>query len=99
MQDAHAFFKLSRANTHEDDAIVMFRVHVRLDFEDESGEVLALRWDGFLQRPTRRRRGGHFRKAFKKRLHAEIRHRAAEVERGQLAVRDFFRVERISRDV
>ena len=47
---AHAARVFARAQAHEGDAVAMLRIHVRLDLEDEAGELLFERLDGALAR-------------------------------------------------
>ena len=97
VRDGHAFFKLARADAHEDDAVVMLGVHVGLDLEDERRELVRCRFDDAFQAFTRLRLRSHAQEFFQEGLDAEVGHSRAEEHRRQFAALDFFHVEFIAR--
>lgn len=69
MESLHATLEFARANAHERDAVAVIFVHVRLDFEHEAAEIVALRVDllagkrvGIRQRTRRPGARNSFRK-------------------------------------
>ena len=91
----HAALELARADAHERDAVAVILVHVRLDFEHEAREFLALRVDFLAAQGVKvgARRGGQVQELLQERLHAEVRERRAEEHRRQLARQHGVKVE------
>src|SRR5215207_877663 len=69
----HPGLEFPRAHAHEGDAITMFRVHVRLDLEDEPGELVARRLDGADRRFARRGGWRQLEELPQERFDAEVR--------------------------
>src|ERR1700733_2738474 len=91
----HVARELTGADAHERDAIAMARIHVRLDLEDESGELTACRVDaGSLDRRRR-----HRQELVEKELHAEVRYGASEEDRRRLAFQHRIAVELLPRAI
>ena len=87
MFGGHVFHQASGADAEERHAIAVARVHVRLDLEDEPGEVRVGRLDQpRLGRCAARGLGASESSASEERLDAEVVQRAAE-EDGRLAPR------------
>src|SRR6185436_11838041 len=66
--DGHAAHEAPRADAGEGDAVPMLLVHVRLDLEDEGGEVGRARSHQGARRRARQRRGSEVDEAIEKRL-------------------------------
>ena len=87
----HVAFEFSATHAQERDAIAMARIHIRLDLEHESGELIRCRLDQrrrripFAQRDPSTRRRRHFQKAVQKEFHTEIRNRAPKKDRRRIA--------------
>src|SRR5437867_12851485 len=81
VEDRHVLREPARADADERDAVAVARIHVRLNLEDEPGELfVGGRYHADVARAwLRRRRQRHER--VEKRLEAEIRERAAEEHR------------------
>ena len=99
MQHRESFFKNAGADAHEGDAVVMLGIHIRLDFENETGKRGVLRAAAAFLRRSFLRRRGKLQKFFQKRLDAEICHGRAEEHRREFPSGDFLRIERIARFV
>ena len=85
---------------NERDAVAMLRVHVRLDLEHEAGEAARRSARSMpVGRFARRRLRRELEKLLEKRLDAEVRERAAEEHRRQLAREHGLFVERMARFV
>ena len=97
MQDGDAFLEDARADTHESDTVMMLRIHICLDLENEAGERRIFRLDGAFQRLSRFRLRRKLEVFLQKWLYAEIRHSRSEEHRCQLPFGDFFRIEGITR--
>ena len=52
--DHHIALELTRNNSDKCDMVPVFRIHVRLDLEDETGKFRVLWGDGFSQTPASR---------------------------------------------
>ena len=81
MRQLHAAFEMSGCQPEKGDAVAVLRIHIRLDLEDETGNLVFLRLDrpggGGLRAGWRRQLG----EALQQFAHAEIIDRAAEKDR------------------
>ena len=68
----HARGEGAGVDAHEGDAVTVFRVHVRLDFEDEAAEFVFLRGDGAHCGLPRAWCGGVLGEAIQHFAHAEV---------------------------
>ena len=71
----------------------MLRVHVRLDLENEGGESLRGRLDGFARAPAWQRRRRKLKEAIEKELDAEVVRGRSEEHRGESAGQNLVHVE------
>ncbi len=85
VRDNHVALKAPRADAHERDAVAVLRVHVRLDLEDKAGERPVVRGHQAVAGAVRTGRRGTLQERVEQQLDAEVVHRAAEENRGQLA--------------
>ena len=77
----HAGSEGAGIDAHEGDAVAVFRVHIRLDFEDEAAEFVFLWGDGAHCGLARAWCGSVFGKAIQHFAHAEVANRRAEIYR------------------
>ena len=101
MEGLHAALEFARANAHERDAVAVVFVHVRLDFEHEAAEIVALRVDLFAgERVGVRQRAWRQAQEFlQKGLDAEVRERRTEEHRRKLSAAHSGVVELVARTV
>ena len=81
MQVRFIAFENSRTNLQEGDPVAVVRVHVRMDFKEESGQFGFVRVDVALRRMRFPRRRGDVDKTVEQLADAEIVQRAAEENR------------------
>ncbi len=97
-RDRHPRLEAAGADAHEGDPIAVLRIHVRLDLEDEAGELrvgrldLAAPVDRARQRPRR-----HGEEVVQERFDAEVGERRAEEHRRERPVADRLLVPRMAR--
>ena len=92
MMHRHALFEFAGADAHKGHAVAVRGVHVGLYFENEAAEIRAVGLHKHIACHAGRGRGGEGEKFFKKGLHSEVVHGAAEEHGSELAVRDFIHI-------
>ena len=85
MIDHHVLLEAARHNTQKRHPIAMLRVHVRLNLEHKAGELVVRRLHDPLRAHARARRGRELEEPVQKWLDAEVRQRAPEEYRRELA--------------
>ena len=89
----HAPFEGAARHPHEGDAVAVVGVHIGLDLEDETGDLVAVRRHLLLARGLRARRRGMARDRLDQFGNAEILERAAEIHRRQVAIAERLEIE------
>ena len=97
--DGHALGEHARADAHERQPVAVGGVHVRLNLEDEAGEVRVGRLHGAHIALVRGGRGGVFEEAGEERLHAEVGDGRAEEHRRERARAHLLEVEGVARHI
>ena len=96
VEDLHVALEPAGADAQERDAIAVQRVHVRLDLEDEAGELLGIRTDDAVVHGLYGAgRRSQLHEPVQEQLDAEVRDGAAEEGRRHLAPIEPLRVERL----
>ena len=96
MEYGSALFKNTGTDTQESNTVMVFGIHVCLDFENESGESRIFRRNVSFQRFSFFRRRSKFQIFFKKSLYAEVCHGGTEKEGGQFAFGYFVFIKRVA---
>jgi len=96
MEYGSTLFKNTGANTQESNTVMVLGIHIRLNFENESGESGIFRCDAAFQRFSFFRRRSKFQIFLKKSLYAEVCHGRTEKEGRQFAFGYFFLIKGIS---
>src|SRR5262245_32514562 len=96
MEHRHVARETPRADAHEADAVAMARIHVRLDLEDEAGEIRALGRNRPLVAHPRARWWAEIEKRVQENFDAEIGERRTEEDRRDLAAQEFLPAERFT---
>ena len=78
MPDFHIRIKVPGDDPHEGDPVSVILIHIRLDLEDEGGEIILLRIDQSRVGHARQGGGRHFQEMLQEGLHTEVRQRRAE---------------------
>ena len=81
MDDGHIALESAGADAHEGDAVAMPRIHVRLDFENETGKSGIFGRNGAVANAVRPGRGGMLEETIEHQLDTEVVHGAAEKDR------------------
>ena len=90
--DGHIFLVFAGADTQERHAVAVVRVHVRLNFEDEAGEVVRVRIDSALVSFAAGWAWRDLQEALEERFDTEVRDGGTEVDGRELAAEDFLLV-------
>ncbi len=93
----HAFFIFTGNHAHKGDAVAVFRVHVRLNLEHETGELLFLRGHGTHVGRARHRRGCPGDQPTEHMIDAEVTQRGAEKDRRDIAAQEQLAIELVRR--
>src|SRR5690625_4699008 len=90
MKNVHVARKFARTNPDKGDPVAMSRIHICLNFKNESRKRIAIGRNNPFSRSTRSRRRRKIEKGIEHQLHAKVVHGAAEKNRRDFAFQNSF---------